>query len=480
MKNCPYCKKPLLEHWSYCQYCNKPLIVNLQDQEFQDSDILDSIEGPYSNSDLKANERLYNFNLIQENKIDSNIQEIDILIDNKIKAGEPIGYLLFEKSGLFFVKKDYTMALKTLENALNIFTEDNNLLNIAIAYNEIGLIQEELGFYENSIYNFEKSIEYLNKINDSNKLIKVYNNLANVYYLIKDIEHSYEYYNNALKLTEKSNSIKEEIKTSSNLVDVLFLLKDYDKIDKILTRNLDYFKQIGDPYGCIITHTKIGKLHYLLGPDDYNPSFQALSQALEIIHKIEIGKNFTTEHKAKLEWEVFLYLGKVSLSETNYNEAENYFFQSLESIRVFKSSQIDESIVLENLGRLFEAKEDYKRSIDYYNLAGEIYYKFGDDLNYAELKYKLAQLYLKIDDSESIKYLEDALDIFTDLNYVKKMAEITHKLGDVYVSKEITELALSYFQKAKEFYMDLNDEYQINLLTEKINSLTDSSTNLFQ
>jgi len=36
-----------------------------------------------------------------------------------------------------------------------------------------------------------------------------------------------------------------------------------------------------------------------------------------------------------------------------------------------------------------------KKSIDYYNLAGEIYYKFGDDLNYAESKYKLAQLYLE-------------------------------------------------------------------------------------
>ncbi len=479
MKNCPYCKKPLQEHWSYCQHCNKPLIVNLQDQRFLDSDIPDFHVEPYSNLDLKANERLYDFNLVQEKEIDFNIQKIDNLIDNKIKLGEQVGHLLFEKSGLLFSKKDYTLALKTLENALNIFTEDNDLLNCSIAHNEIGLIQEELGFYENSIYNFEKSIEYLDTINDSNKLIKVYNNLANVYYLIKDIEHSFEYYNKALTLTEKTNSIKEEIKTSSNLVDILFLLKDYDKTDKILRRNLDYFKQIGDPYGSIITLTKIGKLHYLLGPDNYIPSFQVLSEALEIINKIEIGTYFTSEHKAKLEWEILLYLGKLSLSENKYNEAENYFFQSLGSIRLVETSQINESIVLENLGKLFEAKEDYKRSIDYYNLAGEIHYKFGDDLNYAELKYKLAQLYLKIDDSESIKYFEEALDIFTDLNYVKKIAEITHELGDVYANKEIKELALSYFQKAKDFYRDLNDEYKTKLLTEKINSLTDSSNNSF-
>ncbi len=481
MKICPYCKNPLQEHWSYCSHCNKPLIVNLQNQEFLDNIIHNSIGSPYSNSDLKANERLYDFNLIQEDEIDSNIQKIDNLIEDKIKVGEPIGFLLFEKSGLFFSKKDYSMALKTLENALNNFIEDNDILNIAISHNEIGLIQEELGFFDNSIYNFEKSIEYLSKINAFNKLIKVYNNVANVYYLIKDIEHSYEYYDKALKLAEESNIIAEEIKTSSNIVDILFILKDYDKIDKFLKRNLDYFRQMGDPYGSIITLTKIGKLYYFLGPDNFNLSFQALLEALEIINKIKIEKNFSTEHKAKIEWEVLLYLGKLSLSQSKHKEAEDYFFRSLESLRISETEtgDIKESIVLESLGKLFETVEDYRKSIDYYNLAGAVYYKFGDDLSYAELKYKLAQIYLEFDESESIRYFEESLDIFKDLNYLQKIAEILHKLGDIYANKEILELAISYFQKAKEYYMDLNDEYNIKLLTEKINSLVDSNTNIF-
>jgi len=474
MKNCPYCKKPLQERWSYCQHCNKPLIVNLQDQEVID------VLLPYSNSDLKANERLYDFNLIHENEINSNIQKIDNLIEEKIKIGESIGLLLFEKSGLFFSKKDYSTALKTLDNALNIFRQDKDLLNMAITHNEIGLIQEELGFFENSIYNFEKAIEFLSEIKDFDKVIKVYNNLANVFYLIKDIEHSYEYYNKALKLTEKLNVIKEEIKTSSNLVDILFILKDYDKIDNILKRNLDYFKQIGDPYGSIITLTKIGKLNYFLGPEKFDFSFQSLFEALEIINKIKIGKNFSTEHKAKLEWEVLLYLGKLNLLQKKYKEAENYFFKSLEFLRMseVETSHVNESIVLESLANLFETRGEFKNSIDYYKLAGEIYYKFGDDFSYAELKHRIAQLYKELDDSESIKYFEEALEIFEELNYLKKMAELMHELGDIYANKEIIDLALSYFQKAKEYYIDLKDEYHINLLTEKINSLVDSNTTI--
>ena len=117
---------------------------------------------------------------------------------------------------------------------------------------------------------------------------KVYNNIANVYYLLNDIEHSYEYYDKALKLAVKENLITEEIKTSSNLVEILFNLEDYDKIDKILNRNLEYFRQIGDPYGIIITLTKIGKLDYLIGPDKFNSSIKNLLEALEIVNRIKI------------------------------------------------------------------------------------------------------------------------------------------------------------------------------------------------
>ena len=138
---------------------------------------------------------------------------------------------------------------------------------------------------------------------------------------------------------------------------------------------------------------------------------------------------------------------------------------------------IQESIVLEGLGNLFESKGDFKKSIEYFKLAGEIYYKFGDDFNYAELKYKIAQILLKFDQLESIKNFEEALDLFKDLNYIKRVAEILHKLGDIYVNRQIVELAISYFQQAKDFFMDLKDDFNVKLINEKIHSLDDSSTN---
>ncbi|TFG28363.1 MAG: tetratricopeptide repeat protein [Promethearchaeota archaeon] len=482
MKECPYCRNLLQDQWSYCHFCNKPLLTKLQDQSnITDETFIDgnreySFDLPYSNSELNNKQSLFEFNLIKEEEIDYEIQKIDNEIDRKVKIGESIGELLLEKASLYNLKKEYNIALETLENALNYFQELNDILNSAITHNEIGLIQEDLGFYDNSIYNFEKSIENLQKINEKVKLTKVYNNLANVFYLINDIEHSYEYYNKALELAERENLISEEIKTSSNLVDILFILEEYDKITKILERNLEYFQQIGDPYGSIITLTKQGILNFFLGSNNFNISFQYIQKALEIINQIKLSKNFTIKHKAKLEWELFLYLGKLFVLQEKYKQAENYFFRSLEAVRIAEI-EVKESIVLENLGFLFEKKRDYNKSIEYYNLAREIYYKFGDDLNYAELTYKIANVYSKYDNIEAIRLFEESLELFKELNYSKRIAEILHKLGDIYLNKGIIELAITHFQEAKSHYEDLNDEFNIKLLTEKINSLLNSNTN---
>ena len=73
------------------------------------------------------------------------------------------------------------------------------------------------------------------------------------------------------------------------MVDILFILEEYDKITKILERNLEYFQQIGDPYGRIITLTKLGILNFFLGLNNFNISFQYIQKALEIINQIKLS-----------------------------------------------------------------------------------------------------------------------------------------------------------------------------------------------
>ena len=476
MSECPYCKKPIEAGWSYCHHCNKPLIANLERRSLSSRDA-------YSYSEEKRYEETpedidYDFNIIKDEETERKIADIDRSIEQRESLGEPAsGALLLKKASLIYKIRDLSGAFRLLENALNIFTDERDNLNIAIVHGEMGLIQEELGFYDSSIYHFERSIELLYQIDDKPKLIKVYNNLANIYYILKDIEHSYEFYDKALKLAEQENLVAEEIKSSSNLVDVLFLLKNYDRIGNILRRNIQYFEHIRDIYGTIITLTKLGKLNFYLGEGNYFKAFQDLKKALEMIENISSSGQITPIIKAQLEWECYLYLGKLNLMYSNDKESEVNLLNSLEAIITFEVGEtINEGIILENLASSYEVKGDVYKAIEYFKLCSEIYYKFGDDFRNAEIKSRIGKVYLNLLDNntQALNFFEEAIEIYEDLGYTKESADTSQIIGDIYIQKGEVESAISYFERAKELYQDTNDTQNISIIEEKIYSLTNS------
>ncbi len=471
MKSCPYCKNPIQEDWSYCKNCNKPLLVNLEDALNQ------NVRFPYDEPesyhlDLEDENNDYEPNIIKDEEIDQKIKKIDEILERKEILAEPIpGALLLEKSGLYYKKRDLQNALKNLEFALKNFKEENDLLNEAICHNELGIIHEDNSLFDQAIYHFNRSLEILEELEDNPKIIKIFNNLGNIYFLLKDLEQSYKYYQKAFKLSKQENLIFEEVKSSSNLVEVLYLLKDYDRIRKILERNLIFFKEKEDIYGIIQTEIKYGKLYYLM-EENYDESYHHLNKALELINKI--GENISIYIKAKLEWECYFYLGKIYHLRDNNTKAENLYLQSLEAVRVFEiGDNIKEGEILENLAELYISKGDIERAIEFYDLSREIFYKFGDNNKNAELKFKIGKIYLEYeqDTTQAMNFFEESLEIYEDLEYFKESAIILHKLGDIYLQRRMIEIAISYFEKARNYYQNIKDEYNMNLLTEKIKSL---------
>jgi tetratricopeptide (TPR) repeat protein len=335
------------------------------------------------------------------------------------------------------------------------------------------LIHEDNGFFDQAIYHFNRSLEILRELEDTQKVIMILNNLGNIYYLIKDLEHSYEFYQEALQISEEENFIFEEIKSSSNLVEVLYLLKDYDRINRILDRNILFFKENEDLYGTVQTQIKYGKLYFFQG-EDYDLAYESFSNALKLIE--EVKKTVSIYVKAKLEWECFLYLGKLHLIWNNLVDAEDLFLKSLEAVRIFGiKDNINEGKILEELGNLYSQKEVEKRAIEYYELSYDIFYKYGDNVKCAELKYIIAQLYFESERNEStaLRYFEDALTLYESLEHFKEAAILLHKLGDYYIHKGMVDMAIPNFKRAIEYFKDLRDYDSINLIKEKIISISE-------
>lgn len=476
MNFCPYCKQPIADHSLYCPICNKPLISNI------DYDINKKIghyhyESSFYVPDFEEEEEEYDLNIVNDELIEQKLSETEIELEESERLGKPMGSLLLKKASLYYKKRDLSTALKNLELALNNFLNEENLLQIGISYNEIGLIYEEMGYYEQAIYHLDRSLSSLQEINDTHKIIQVLNNLGNIYLLIKDYNQSYKNYQSALNLAEKENIELEAIKTSSNLVEVLFNLEQYDRITKILKNNFDFFKKNNDIYGIIQILIKYGKLYYYLGENYYDQSYESLNNALELINNVK--DQLSIYIKASLEWECFHYLGKLNILWDNDIEAEDYLLKSLEAIRTYEIKEhIKEGLILEDIAKLYAVKGEDDKAIEYFKYSSEIYLKFGDKLKLAEIKYQIAKIYqnyLQIE-SESIKFYEEALEIFENFNSSKNAADILTILGNIYAANEMDELALSYYDRATNYYRILHDDYNEKLIIEKIRSLHGSKT----
>lgn len=471
MKVCPYCKLSIEDDYPYCPNCNKPLISNLG--KVVNRNLRSGFGEPeFLSPEMEEEDDYYEDTIIKDEEIEHEIQKIDDVLERKEILGDPIpGSLLLEKSSLYYKKRDLPNAIKNLELALRNFEKEDDLFNVAICHNEIGLIQEDTGFFDQAIYHFNRSLEILKEVNDNQKLIKVLNNLGNIYYSVKDLEQSYKYYQEALDLSKREKLMYEEVKTSSNLVEVLYLLKEYERIKRILARNSEFFKQNEDAYGMIQVHIKYGKLHYLIG-EDYDQANERLNNALQLIDRV--SENLSVYMRAKLEWECFLYLGKLYLLWDNLVDGESNFLKSLEAVRIFEIGEsINQGDILESLAELYTIKGEKDKTIEYYILSCEIYHKFGDNKKCAQIKFKIGKMYLEYekDKSNSIKYFEEALDLYEDLQYIKEAAEVLHKLGDLYIAIRMPDIAIENFEKARDYYKELLDDYNFGLIDEKIRSL---------
>jgi len=471
MPICHYCKHEIEKDWKYCHYCNKPLITDLDiklNKRIQQS----HDESPFYYSEVGAEEDIYDSQTYYDEEIEDNLKKIEQELTEKEQMGESIGDLLLKKASVFYKKRDFESTLKNLELALRNFSEDNDLLNIAITHNEIGLLHEERGYFEQAIYNFDSALSILKQLDDQQKIIQVLNNLGNVHYVLKEWEEAYNKYQAALDISEKFEYELDAVRTSSNLVEILFILKDYKRIIKILKRNESFFKENENVYGIIQTRIKFGKLYYYYGEVYYDQSYKCLNEALDLIERIK--DQVSIYDKARLEWECYLYLGKLSLMWENDTDAEDFFLKSLATIRTFEiQDHIKEGIILEDIASFHALRGEDESAIEYYGYAIDIYEKFGDKEKMAELNNKIAKIYSDYvqNKDKAIEYYQKALNLYESLDASKQAALILERLGDLSIATHDIESALDYLERAKLLLEEFEDTSEIELINKKISSI---------
>ncbi len=113
--------------------------------------------------------------------------------------------------------------------------KNNNLSDLAYGYHQLGLVDDILGNYDESIKKFNKSIEISKSINDSILLIDLYLVRGNAYLYKKEYERVYDNYETALQIAKKINNLQYIIVSNANIAYLkkeIGLLKDALEIEK--------------------------------------------------------------------------------------------------------------------------------------------------------------------------------------------------------------------------------------------------------
>lgn len=97
-------------------------------------------------------------------------------------------------------------ALVYMNVALKIRHEENDMLEVALAYARIGRLYFDIGDFQNSIKSHQKEIELKEQLNDLSGLAIAYYNLGRIYRTVGNFQQALEQYQKSLTIFEQVNS----------------------------------------------------------------------------------------------------------------------------------------------------------------------------------------------------------------------------------------------------------------------------------
>lgn len=137
---------------------------------------------------------------------------------------------LLSVSDSLLLKADYKNSLaysnKALTNAIKI--KENKL--IALAYNSIGGVYEEILEIDKSLHYYNKAIQFSEKAKNDTLKIWFYNNIGNIYlYRKNDVNTGIDFYIKSLEYADKFKEDASKVLTKLNLAWAYFQQKEFDK-----------------------------------------------------------------------------------------------------------------------------------------------------------------------------------------------------------------------------------------------------------
>jgi len=233
---------------------------------------------------------------------------------------------------------EFKLAMEHMKRAESLTSNKEALMHI---YNQIGLIYEKMGYLDDALLYYSRSLSLARDLGNKSMQAAVLNNIANIYDDKGELDKALGYYEESLRLKTDE---KEKAITYNNIAIIYGQKGDYQKAVEYYQKAVEISERYGDYHGASIVKLNLGNTYRKM--KDYEKAEKYISEGLEGVRKV--GNKY---------WEAvgYRFLGRLYKAKGDKNTAKDYLTRAY---NLFKSigAEGDAREVLSEIQKLEEKK----------------------------------------------------------------------------------------------------------------------------
>ncbi|BBC25473.1 CHAT domain-containing protein [Pseudanabaena sp. ABRG5-3] len=378
------------------------------------------------------------------------------ILNSKIQAER-----LREQARTLYQAKQYPEALKSLEQALQIYRSLKDRSNEAKILINLGQVYRSLKDSAKAIAYYQQALEIAIQIADLQSQSNVLNSLGNVYNFLGQKQKAIEFYQQSLAIAEQTSEsvcanlpkdkscivIRDIQRNSLNgLGNVHNSLGQYQKAIDFYQQSLAIAKQMGKRQWESLALGNLGNTYDSIG--QHQKAIELFHQSLAIARQISDRDG---------EGTILLSLGNAYNSLGKYQEAINFYQQSLVIAKQLRDQKSVGS-ALGNLGSTYNSLGQYQKAIEFFQQSLVIDQKLGDRQGEGITLGNLGNAYYYLGQyQKAIEFYQQSLAIAQQTNNRHSTAIWLNNLGNVHNSLGQYQKALDFYQKSLEITKQIGD-----------------------
>jgi Tfp pilus assembly protein PilF len=173
---------------------------------------------------------------------------------------------------------EFKLALEHMKKAESLISDKEDLMYI---YNQIGLIYQKMGYLDDALFYYSRSLSLARNLGDKSMQASVLNNIGVIYDKKGELDKALDFYEESLRLKTDE---KEEAPTYNNIAVIYDKKGDYQKAVEYFQKATELGERYGDYHGASIVKLNLGNTYRKM--KDYEKAEKYLSEGLEGVKKV--------------------------------------------------------------------------------------------------------------------------------------------------------------------------------------------------